>query len=83
MLEQLDLAQGAFGQDLLAEDIGDLFNGHALIGSGIGGSTVVFVVSREGVGVWWDMCGAAYQTIPYAPWPTSLVTVYRSSTMKS
>lgn len=24
-----------------------------------------------------------YQTIPYAPWPSSLVTLYRSSTIKS
>jgi hypothetical protein len=29
VLQQLDLAQGALGQDLLAEDIGDLFDGHA------------------------------------------------------
>jgi len=26
---------------------------------------------------------ATYHTIPYAPWPSSLVTVYRSSTIKS
>jgi len=31
VLEQLDLAQGALGQDLLAEDIGDLLDGDALI----------------------------------------------------
>lgn len=30
MLQQLDLAQGALGQDLLAEDIGDLLDGDAL-----------------------------------------------------
>jgi hypothetical protein len=32
VLEQLDLAQGALGQDLLAEDIGDLLDGDALVG---------------------------------------------------
>ena len=43
MLEQLDLAQGAFGQDLLAKDIGDLLDGDALVclvvdgGAGVGG----------------------------------------------
>ena len=30
MLQQLDLAQGALGQNLLAEDIGDLLDGDAL-----------------------------------------------------
>ena len=29
---------------------------------------------------WWSI---TYQTIPYAPWPNSLVTLYRSSTIKS
>jgi hypothetical protein len=29
VLEQLDFAQGALGQDLLAEDIGDLLDGNA------------------------------------------------------
>ena len=32
MLQELDLAQGALGQDLLAEDIGDLFDGDTLVG---------------------------------------------------
>ena len=32
MLQELDLAQGALGQDLLAEDIGDLLDGDALVG---------------------------------------------------
>lgn len=31
MLQQLDLAQSALGEDLLAEDIGDLLDGHALV----------------------------------------------------
>jgi hypothetical protein len=30
VLQQLDLAQGALGQNLLAEDIGDLLDGDAL-----------------------------------------------------
>lgn len=30
VLQQLDLAQGALGQDLLAEDIGDLLDSDAL-----------------------------------------------------
>lgn len=32
VLEELDLAQGALGEDLLAKDIGDLFDGNALVG---------------------------------------------------
>jgi hypothetical protein len=32
VLEQLDLAQGALGQNLLAEDIGDLLDGDTLVG---------------------------------------------------
>jgi hypothetical protein len=31
VLEKLDLAQGALGQDLLAEHIGDLLDGDALV----------------------------------------------------
>lgn len=30
VLQQLDLAQGTLGEDLLAEDVGDLFDGDAL-----------------------------------------------------
>ncbi|KAJ4983462.1 hypothetical protein SVAN01_11025 [Stagonosporopsis vannaccii] len=36
VLQQLDLAQGALGQDLLAEDIGDLLDGNALAGLVVG-----------------------------------------------
>lgn len=32
VLEELDLSQGPLGQDLLAEDIGDLLDSHALVG---------------------------------------------------
>jgi hypothetical protein len=44
VLEQLDLAQGALGQDLLAEDIGDLLDGNALVrlvvdGGAVGGGS--------------------------------------------
>ena len=31
VLEELDLAQGALGQDLFAEDIGDLLDGDSLV----------------------------------------------------
>ncbi len=39
VLEELDLAQGALGQDLLAEDIGDLLDGDAFAGLVIHGGT--------------------------------------------
>jgi hypothetical protein len=38
VLQELDFAQGTLGQDLLAEDIGDLLDGHALAGLVVGGS---------------------------------------------
>lgn len=38
MLKQLDLAQGALGQDLLTEDVGDLLHGNTLASLDIGGS---------------------------------------------
>ena len=40
MLEQLDLTQGALGQDLLAEDIGDLLDGDAFARLVVGGRAV-------------------------------------------
>src|SRR5690242_8951379 len=40
VLEQLDLAQGALGEDLLAEDIGDLLDGDALLGLVVDGGAV-------------------------------------------
>jgi hypothetical protein len=40
VLQQLDLAQGTLGEDLLAEDIGDLFDGDALARLVVGGSAV-------------------------------------------
>lgn len=39
VLEQLDLAQSALGENLLAEDIGDLLDGDALVGLVVHGST--------------------------------------------
>lgn len=39
MLKQLDLSQGPLGQDLLAEDIGDLLDGDALAGLDVGCGT--------------------------------------------
>jgi hypothetical protein len=39
MLKQLDLSQSPLGQDLLAEDIGDLLDGDALAGLDVGCGT--------------------------------------------
>lgn len=39
VLEQLDLSQGALGEDLLAEYIGDFLDGDALAGLGVGRGT--------------------------------------------
>lgn len=39
VLEQLDFAQGTLGQDLLAEDVGDLFDGDALARLVVGSRT--------------------------------------------
>jgi hypothetical protein len=39
VLQQLDLAQRALGEDLLAEDIGDLLDGYAFAGLVVGGRT--------------------------------------------
>jgi hypothetical protein len=40
VLKQLDFSQGALSQDFLAEDIGDLLDGHALARLSIGSSAV-------------------------------------------
>lgn len=40
MLKQFYFSQGAFGQDLFAEDIGDFLDGDALTRLGIRGSTI-------------------------------------------
>jgi len=51
VLQQLDLAQGALGQDLLAEDIGDLLDGDALVGLVVYGGAVergALVSARRG-----------------------------------
>lgn len=45
VLEQFDLAQGTLREDLLAEDIGDLFDSHALAGLVVGCSTSWHLVS--------------------------------------
>lgn len=39
VLEQLDLAQGALGENLLAKDIGDLFDGNTFVALVVYGST--------------------------------------------
>lgn len=40
VLKELDLTQGALGQDLLAEDIGDLLDGDALVALVVDSSAV-------------------------------------------
>ncbi len=40
MLQQLDLAQGTLGQNLFAEDIGDLLDSNAFTGLVVGSRTV-------------------------------------------
>lgn len=40
VLEELDLTQGALGQDLLAEDIGDLLDGDALVALVVDGCAI-------------------------------------------
>ncbi len=49
MLQQLDLAQGPLGQDLLAEDIRHLLNGHSLARLDIRSGTgwIVHVISGD------------------------------------
>ena len=41
VLQELDLAQGALGQDLLAEHIGDLLDGDALVRLVVHGGAVI------------------------------------------
>lgn len=79
MLQELDLAQGALGKDLLAEDIGDFLDGNTLVGLVVHGGasdgwSVMFAAAR-GDRESGNRSARAYQTIPYAPWPSSLVTV--------
>jgi hypothetical protein len=40
VLKELNFSKRPFGQDLLAEDIGDFFDGNTLAGLGVGGCTV-------------------------------------------
>lgn len=40
VLQKLDLAQGALGQDLFAEDIGDLLDGNAFVCLIVHGSAI-------------------------------------------
>ena len=97
MLKKLDLPQSPLCKDFLAEDIGDFFNGDTLSSMIIGSCTVLKrqlkLYQRRTTEKVEELYATklvaksvlivAYQTIPYAPWPNSLVTLYRSSTMKS
>jgi len=71
MLEKLDLAQGALGQDLLTEDIGNLLDGDTLLGLVVDGGAVREKRRRVSkvVQVWGKQHSAirtraAYQTMP-------------------
>jgi hypothetical protein len=46
MLKQLNFSQGALGQNLLAEDIGDLFDSDALTSLNVRGGTKWRIVVR-------------------------------------
>lgn len=48
VLEELDLAEGPLGQNLLAEDIGDFLYGNALAGLCVGSGTVGVARSAAG-----------------------------------
>lgn len=81
VLQKLDLAQSTLGQDLLAEHIRNLLNCDALVCLVVHGGAVGLECQQCEVN-FWDERGAAsvifprtYQTMPYAPWPSSLVTV--------
>jgi hypothetical protein len=71
VLQQFDLTERALGQDLLAEDIGDLLDGHAFARLVVGRRTVG-TLSASGLRAW---SVESYQTMPYAPCPSSLVTL--------
>lgn len=45
VLQQLDLAQGALGENFLAENIGDLFDGDALVGLSVDSGAVIKFLS--------------------------------------
>lgn len=48
MLQQFDLAQRALGENLLTEDIGDLFDSNAFVGLVVNGSTIVASLPHAG-----------------------------------
>lgn len=78
MLEEFDLSQGSFGEDLFTEDVRHLLDGDSLSILAVCGSAAI------GSAMFLERFHfLTYQTIPYAPCPNSFVTVYLSSTMKS
>jgi hypothetical protein len=46
VLQELDLAQSALGENLLAKDIGDLLDGDPLVGLIVHGSAVAAMLAR-------------------------------------
>lgn len=86
VLEELDLAQGSLGQDLFAENIGDLLDSDTLVGLVVYSGTTQRRSNQVSTGAQKQTGGLeiwarvrvlrlTHQTIPYAPWPSSLVTV--------
>lgn len=70
VLKELDLTQGALGQDLLAEDIGDLLDGDTLVALVVNGGTVetrgslLVVVSNQFARGQQHGTSATHHTIP-------------------
>lgn len=77
VLEQLDLSQSALGQNLLAEDVGNLLHRDTLASLDVGGSTGGGQPSQFGAPTRKTRRAhqETYHTMPYAPWPSSLVTL--------
>lgn len=51
VLQELDLAQGTLGQDLLAEDIGDLLDGDTFVGLVVHGGAGGGRISKRQAGI--------------------------------
>lgn len=86
VLQQLDLSERTLGKDLLGEDIGNLldrdaFAGLVVLGSAgrrEEGSSVQLVQRTPNEAFFWARAllgREAYQTMPYAPCPSSFVTL--------
>jgi hypothetical protein len=70
VLEQLELAEGSFGENWSAEWLHDFFDGHGLAGDLILGGTGEVRPWNKRKADW------AHQTRPKAPMPTGWSSVY-------